>query len=434
MWRRGAVVAIVELALPASATALTTNQTVLLDRPSGDAALPYDGAGRGFVQAKSISADGCYVVFVADSDPLFAGDDNGARNLFRYSRCGGPTVVQVNTSSSGVPAEFGTQPAPEPTISDDGNRVAFRADSKTLDPQSDGSPQIYVKDLTSGVLELVSRGESAVGAPVKTAESATISGDGQHVAFVASGVIDTDNVNGVANQYDVFERNMIENTTHMVSVTPANAAGGNVGSDPGISKDGKVVSFSSSAKLAAGDTDSGRDAYVRQGIDKLRNRQHPAREHHRRSGHDLRQGRRLRRRQPGCVGQRQGVGGAVQPGVRSRGPVDVPAAGGSNTSPSANDPTFGHTNGVAPTTCSSARRRHSSPPIRTGGPTSTRGRSPRRRLTADRRHAGAWHQQRVRHRQRPAGRVPGGHTRAAGRRRIRAAGVSCARSRAAPPR
>ena len=105
MGRRGMLIAVAALLLPASAQALTTNQTVLVDRPSGDAPLPYDGAGRGFVEGKNISANGCYVLFVSDSDPLFAGDDNGARNIFRYSRCGGPALVQVNTSSSGVPAE-----------------------------------------------------------------------------------------------------------------------------------------------------------------------------------------------------------------------------------------------------------------------------------------------------------------------------------------
>jgi Tol biopolymer transport system component len=348
MRRRGAAVAIVALALPASAAALTVNQTVLLDRPSGDAPLPYDGAGRGFVQAKSISADGCYIVFSADSDPLFAGDDNGARNLFRYSRCGGPTVVQVNTSSSGVPAEFGTTSAGA-SISDDGNRVAFRSASKTLDPLSDGSPQIYVKDLTTGVLKLVSRGESAVGTPVKTAESATISGDGQHVVFVASGVIDTDNVNGVANQYDVFERNMIEDTTHMVSVTAANAAGGNVDSDPGISKDGKVVSFASSAKLAAGDTDAGRDAYARQGIDNTGT--DSTRLVSTTAGADAAFGRVDVSDDGLRVAWTNGKAweALCNPTCAAAVQLDVPAAGGSNTSPSAGDAAFARTNNVAPT-------------------------------------------------------------------------------------
>ena len=64
------LMAVAALLLPASAQALTANQTVLVDRLSGDAPLPYDGAGRGFIEGKAINTNGCYVVFIADSDPL----------------------------------------------------------------------------------------------------------------------------------------------------------------------------------------------------------------------------------------------------------------------------------------------------------------------------------------------------------------------------
>src|SRR6478752_422553 len=149
MGRWGTLIAIAAVLLPASARGLTTNQVALVDRPSGNAPLPYNGAAFGSVERKAISANGCEIVFESDSDPLFAGDENGARNLYRYSRCTTPTLVQVNTSSSGVPAEFGSTVFGE-SISSDGNRVAFLSNSKTLDPLSAGSPQVYVKDLTSG--------------------------------------------------------------------------------------------------------------------------------------------------------------------------------------------------------------------------------------------------------------------------------------------
>src|SRR3954447_5549339 len=108
MRRRGALIALAALLRPASAWGLTTNQTVLVDRPSGDVPLPYDGAGRGFVAPKAISADGCCVVVGADSDPLFAGDNTGPRNICRLSRCGAGELVLVIASDSGAPAEFGS--------------------------------------------------------------------------------------------------------------------------------------------------------------------------------------------------------------------------------------------------------------------------------------------------------------------------------------
>src|SRR6478735_894361 len=112
MGRRGMLMAVAALLLPASAQALTANQTVLVDRLSGDAPLPYDDSG----------------------------------------------LALVSSSSTGVPAEFGSQNT-GPSISADGTRVAFASNSKTLTPESDGSEQIYVKDLTTGAIELVSRGD-----------------------------------------------------------------------------------------------------------------------------------------------------------------------------------------------------------------------------------------------------------------------------------
>jgi Tol biopolymer transport system component len=353
MWRRGTLAAVVLLALPTAAQALITNQTVLVDRLSGAADLPYDGAGRGFIQPKAISADGCFVLFVADSDPLFAGDDNGARNLFRYSRCGAPTVVQVNTSSSGVPAEFGTTSAGA-SISNDGNRVAFTSNSASLDPQSVGSDEVYVKDLTTGVLKLVSRSDGPTGAPVARAGPATISGDGQHVAFIASGFVDTDNFNGVADQDDLYERNMLDDTTHMVSVTATNTAAGSAQfNGPGISNDGKAVSFTSNTQLTPGDTDSTGDAYIRQGIDA--------------NGTDSTQlvsfdGVTQTSNADGSVGRvdLSDEGAHVAWAVNGRAwtaicnPTCTPAAqldvpnGGSNTPPTASDPTFARTGGISP--------------------------------------------------------------------------------------
>src|SRR5438105_3585988 len=104
---KGAIVAAVLLLAPvATAAAIGPKATVLVDRLSGDAPLPYDGSGRGFAESKGLSANSCFALFVADSDLLLPGDDNGARNLYRLDRCGGtPAVVQVNTSTGGLPAE-----------------------------------------------------------------------------------------------------------------------------------------------------------------------------------------------------------------------------------------------------------------------------------------------------------------------------------------
>ena len=146
----------------APAAALPQGSTVLVDRPTSAGALPFDGIGDSFVAHNALSSNGCFVVFTSESDSLSASDENSAINAFRRDRCsaGGP-VVQVNTSSGGTAAEAGSD-VDVPTISTDGRYVAFRSNAGNLVPGATaGTYQIYVKDLSTGAIELASRGNGA---------------------------------------------------------------------------------------------------------------------------------------------------------------------------------------------------------------------------------------------------------------------------------
>ena len=75
------------LVLASPAKALPPGATVLVDRPSGFGALPFDGVGESEVGANSLSSDGCFVVFSSHADVLSATDDNAAENVFRLDLC-----------------------------------------------------------------------------------------------------------------------------------------------------------------------------------------------------------------------------------------------------------------------------------------------------------------------------------------------------------
>lgn len=239
--------------------------TVLVDRPPGFGPLPFDGVGESEVSAGALSSDGCFVVFSSHSDVLSATDDNAAENVFRLDLCSaGSPLAQVNTSSSGTPAEpFSDNEGA--TISADGRYVAFSSDAGNLVPGVTArQDQIFVKDLATGTLELASRGDGPNGLPAQRAPVGVISGHGRSVAFVAAGALDADNADGADGATDAYVRTLDDDRTHMVSVT-GNAHGGGVDSEtpPAIDHTGARVAFVTQSRLVPGDTDASPDAYVR---------------------------------------------------------------------------------------------------------------------------------------------------------------------------
>jgi Tol biopolymer transport system component len=254
------------LLLAAPAHAVPPGSTVLVDRPSGFGALPFDGIGDSRVVAGALSSDGCFLVFSSHSDILSPTDDNAAENLFRLDFCRpGFPLAQVNTSSSGTPAEPFSD-SEDATISADGRYVAFSSNAANLVPGATArEDEIFVKDLATGTLELVSRGDGPNGKPAERAETGVISGNGRRIAFVASGVLDTDNVNGAAGSRNAFVRSLDDDTTHMMSVTTADTRGGGVdaGTPPAIDHTGSRVAFVTQNALVPGDVDGSFDAYVR---------------------------------------------------------------------------------------------------------------------------------------------------------------------------
>ena len=151
----------------------------------------------------------------------------------------------MNTSSDGTPAEP-LSDSEGATISADGRYVAFSSDAANLVPGVTArEDEIFVKDLATGTLELASRGDGPNGRPAERAEVGVISGHGRSVAFVASGVLDTDNVNGAAGARDAYVRSLDDDTTHMVSVTTGGTRGGGVdsGTPPAIDHTGARVAF-----------------------------------------------------------------------------------------------------------------------------------------------------------------------------------------------
>lgn len=148
-----------------------------------------------------------------------------------------------------------------PSLSSDGRFVAFTSEATNLVAlDQNDADDVFVKDMATGELRCASL--SVAGHPGNGASSsASISGDGQRVAFASSAA---DLVAGDTNQLaDVFVRDLAAGTTVRLSVGPGGVQADGASSGPRLSADGRWVAFSSRAtNLVAGDANGVADVFV----------------------------------------------------------------------------------------------------------------------------------------------------------------------------
>lgn len=231
---------------------------------------------------RTVSDTGRWVVFSA----VLGG---GVRHIVRQDLLTGTTVTVDR--ADGPDGAVGTADANHPSISADGNVVAF-ATAAPLDPAVDtnGVSDVYVRDIVAGTTTLVSRRDGPAGVVGDQASDfPSISGDGTRVAWQSAAINLGDGISEhvVLNQEgtvaafettaknladgdtdttrDVHVRALLLDRTELVSRGTGGAAKGDGASvEPSISADGDVVAFRTKAKnLVAADADLLDDVYVR---------------------------------------------------------------------------------------------------------------------------------------------------------------------------
>ncbi|MEG4112524.1 MULTISPECIES: calcium-binding protein [unclassified Microcoleus] len=214
-----------------------------------------------FSVGSSISADGRFVAFAYGTSLVPAGASGSGDIFVRDLSTNTTTPVSVDSAGNramGVgffPGSF------SPSISADGRFVAFESNATNLVPGDTNSyGAIFARDLSTNTTTLVSV-DSAGNRGNNYSLSPSISADGRFVAFYsnATNLVPGDNYN-----FDIFVRDTLANTTTPVSVDSAGDRGNNDSYRPSISADGRFVAFESDAtNLVPGDTNNGRDIFVR---------------------------------------------------------------------------------------------------------------------------------------------------------------------------
>jgi subtilisin family serine protease/Tol biopolymer transport system component len=208
---------------------------------------PDGTGGNGGSREQSISADARYVAFVSDATNLAGDDVEFQRDLFVRDRQAGTTR---RIAVPGLDGEYSS-----PLITGDGTKVVFENRSAPS-----WVNHIYVYDLRTGVAERATT--ASTGAEGNDwSFAASPSADGSKVAFYSDA---TNLVAGDTNgKPDIFVRDLAAKTTTLVSGGPLAVQGDGRSELPNLSGNGRYVSFqSTSSNLVGGDTNHRSDVFV----------------------------------------------------------------------------------------------------------------------------------------------------------------------------
>jgi len=199
--------------------------------------------------------NGKFDIFVHDRDYDEDGiydDEDGSYDPGEVS------TVRVSVDSAG---NEGSGHSYFPSISADGNYVAFQSQADDLVvPDTNVFPffDIFVRDVVGGTTTLASV-DSAGDQGIGPSSAPSVSADGNHVAFDSDAdLVATDS----GAHYDIFVRDRLAVTTTRASVDSAGVEGDGPSFRPSISADGRYVAFDSAAKLVATDSGDYDDIFV----------------------------------------------------------------------------------------------------------------------------------------------------------------------------
>jgi hypothetical protein len=220
----------------------------------------------------SISANGRYVAFTGYEPDLVANDNNGDGDIFvRDLQTGTTELASINVAGTASGNDISYVNLNH-IISDDGRRVVFLSAATDLVnlPDTNGSPDVFVRDLDQDVTYLASVNASgtAAGNGYSGGNLTEISNDGSTALF---GSTSTNLTANDTNTYqDIFVRSLTAGTTALASVTPDGLHSGDKGSTAFngfygrmVSADGRTVTFHSQATdLAPVDTNEAYDVFA----------------------------------------------------------------------------------------------------------------------------------------------------------------------------
>jgi hypothetical protein len=198
----------------------------------------------GLTRQPALSANGRAVAFTSDATNLARGSDATSRetNVFLW-RLDDATVTRVSVGDAPMsPAPRGASHTP--AVSAEGDLVAFTSTARLVLEDTNTVADVYLRDLRQARTILVSQAIDG-RAGNASSYSPALSADGRYVVFTsrAGNLVPNDR-----NQdYDVFLRDLVAQTTVLVSATSNGSSANAASTRPSISADGRWVVYQSIA-------------------------------------------------------------------------------------------------------------------------------------------------------------------------------------------
>lgn len=215
-------------------------------------------SANGYCAWAEISADGRRVAFESTADNLHPDDSDHTTDVYvKDLETGRLWLASVRQDG-----EKGDWISSEPSISSDGNRVAFTSGSTNLDPAVNGYYyNVYVKDLETGKLILASISSMGFTDTDRRAATPVLSGDGMRVAFEAGR---RDLIPGVRTISHIFVKDLESGEILLASANSSGEPANQYSLAPGINSDGTRVTFYTDAdNLDSADNDTSNDVFLK---------------------------------------------------------------------------------------------------------------------------------------------------------------------------
>ncbi|MFK5957003.1 MAG: hypothetical protein QM477_11230 [Planctomycetota bacterium] len=220
--------------------------------------------GNGFSTDAQISTDGFFIAFTSSSNNLVAGDTNGLPDVFVYDLVLG-TLELGSRDSNGVQASASSG---APSLSADGRFLAFESFATNLvGGDTNNFSDVFLRDRQTGITERISISSSGAQG-LGNSFAPSVSADGNRIAFrsVAENLAFND-TNLVS---DVLIHDRSSGATELVSISSLGLQARWGNEHPSISNDGSLVAFQAIDGFVSADSDGTEDIYFHE-VDVNRN-------------------------------------------------------------------------------------------------------------------------------------------------------------------
>jgi hypothetical protein len=226
-------------------------------------ATPNGEEGNGDCYAAAISGDGRSVAFESHASNLIADDKNAAKDIFVWHALSNK-IERVSISNDGKDANAESY---EPSVSGDGNLIAFTSTASNISATEKGisNNNVFLRDMQLGTTVMISIDPSTKKGG--GGSNASIACDGKRIAFYShSATLVNDDKNGL---WDIFLWEQDNPKLKRISLT-ADGKERNQGIEsanrivaPSISGNGRYIAFSTTANnMVPGDDKNFQDVFI----------------------------------------------------------------------------------------------------------------------------------------------------------------------------